>query len=260
MLNLFIMTDKLEYNVSRDESHRIHTLFAAKSLYRLKFALGIPELNCALSIRSKPPQILLEHTLAEIKSSVLPSRIVLLKQIHSCIVHKISNRDDIERFNGIEGDALITDLPDVGLCVSVADCAPIILADKVNKAIALIHAGWRGIDAGIVEHCVEILFNYGAKPREIFAYIGPTIGKKDYEVDSKFLELFPDSTQKINDKFFFDIPAEIKRKLAMSGIENVYIFPYSTKDSMWLHSYRRDGIRAGRNLIVIWKNQSRSCL
>lgn len=81
-------------------------------------------------------------------------------------------------------DALITDRPGVALVVTAADCVPVFLYDPVHRAIAAVHAGWRGTVAGICAESVRAMAaTYGSQPADIHAAIGPSIGPCCYEVD-----------------------------------------------------------------------------
>lgn len=88
-------------------------------------------------------------------------------------------------------DAMVTDVPGVCLMVVVADCVPVLLADPVNRAVGVAHAGWRGTIAGISRRTVEVLHqNYGCHPRDIVAGIGPSIGPCCYRVGAEVFERF----------------------------------------------------------------------
>ena len=94
-------------------------------------------------------------------------------QIHSSIVNKIDENNIGQR---IEGDALITDIPQVPLLILTADCVPVVIIDKVNKAIGVAHAGWRK--------------NYNSNPEDLVCVIGPSIGPCCYEVSKELVEKF----------------------------------------------------------------------
>ena len=86
-------------------------------------------------------------------------------------------------------DALVTNLPQLPLILFFADCVPVIFADPVSGSIGLAHAGWRGTVAGIAASTVTKMQEaFGAKPENILAGIGPSIGQCCYEVDDKVYE------------------------------------------------------------------------
>lgn len=92
-----------------------------------------------------------------------------------------------------DADAVISDRPGLGACVSVADCVPILLADPRSGAVAAVHAGWRGTLAGAAAHAVEALVREcGARPGDLLAAIGPSIGPCCYEVSQDLATRFRD--------------------------------------------------------------------
>jgi YfiH family protein len=117
-------------------------------------------------------------------------RVVLLKQIHSDVVHVIRNRKNDDSA-APTGDALITREPGVLLVVQTADCVPILLADTKNKAIAAIHSGWRGTLARIAEKALgQMRMEFGTDPANVVAALGPAIGRCCYEVGSEVAQQF----------------------------------------------------------------------
>jgi YfiH family protein len=126
-------------------------------------------------------------------------RAVMLKQIHSDLVRRI---DDAHRASGepLKGDALITAARGVLLVVQTADCVPILLADTKNRAVAAIHSGWRGTLRRIAEKTLgRMRMEFGTRPDDVIAAIGPSIGQCCYEVGSdvakEFAAQFPDARQ-----------------------------------------------------------------
>ena len=119
--------------------------------------------------------------------------LVSLRQIHSSLIHRVSARD--VRENGmpavLKGDGLMTDEPGVLLGIQTADCIPVLLADRKNRAVAAFHAGWRGTLARIVENGVgRMRLEFGSKPEDLLASIGPGIGQCCYAVGKELRELF----------------------------------------------------------------------
>ncbi len=90
-----------------------------------------------------------------------------------------------------EGDALITDHPGLWVGVRTADCVPILIADPIRKAIAAIHAGWRGAAGAIAAKVVRgMQERFGSNPRELIAALGPAICASCYEVGPEVARLF----------------------------------------------------------------------
>ncbi len=127
-------------------------------------------------------------------------RVVLLRQIHSDVVHVIRDNKNGESASAPSGDALITSQPGVLLVVQTADCVPILLADTKNKAVAAVHAGWRGTLARIAEKTLgQMRAEFGTDPADVVAALGPGIGRCCYEVGSEvaqqFEAKFPDARE-----------------------------------------------------------------
>jgi len=124
-----------------------------------------------------------------------------LKQIHSALLRPFSDSPK----EPCKGDASATNTPGLLLAIQTADCVPILLVDPQKRAVAAIHAGWRGTLSRITEKAVgRMYYEYGSKPANVLAAIGPSIGPCCYEVAadfvSKFTAQFADATD------YFDEP------------------------------------------------------
>ena len=133
------------------------------------------------------------------------------KQIHSNIVNKV-DKDNIGQI--IDGDAIITNEKNVPLLILTADCVPVVLVDKVNKAVGLVHAGWRGTYGKICSETLQSMKeNYNTNTEDVVAIIGPSIGKCCYEVSYDLVEKFsarlPNADEKIyeirDEKYYLDL-------------------------------------------------------
>ena len=133
------------------------------------------------------------------------------KQIHSNIVNKV-DKDNIGQI--IDGDAIITNEKNVPLLILTADCVPVVLVDKLNKAVGLVHAGWRGTYGKICSETLQSMKeNYNTNTEDVVAIIGPSIGKCCYEVSydlvEKFSALLPNADEKIyeirDEKYYLDL-------------------------------------------------------
>jgi YfiH family protein len=110
-----------------------------------------------------------------------------LKQIHSDVIRVFPP----SAAGTCKGDASSTNRPGLLLAIQTADCVPILLVDPKKRAVAAIHAGWRGTLARITQKAVgRVQFEFGSKPTELLAAIGPSIGPCCYEVAADFVTKF----------------------------------------------------------------------
>ncbi|MFQ3307384.1 MAG: YfiH family protein [Candidatus Midichloriaceae bacterium] len=151
------------------------------------------------------------------------SRLTLLRQTHSTKV--IIANNSIKK---IEGDAVFTNKIDHAIGVITADCVPILLYGANSKAIACIHAGWKGAYTGVIENAIKSFNDCGEY--SIYAAIGPCIKQKNYEIDLNFYNKFieQDDQNKIyfadtskNHHFLFDLTKYCYDKLKKSGVKEI---------------------------------------
>jgi len=118
--------------------------------------------------------------------------LITLRQIHSDLIHRVDRVPE----HPLAGDGLITNTPGLLLALQTADCLPVILVDKKNRAIGVFHAGWRGTVKRIVEKGVgEMRRYFSSDPRNMVATIGPGVQTCCYQVGEevrvKFEAQFP---------------------------------------------------------------------
>ncbi len=162
-----------------------------------------------------------------------------LRQVHSSNVVPVSFAGDAG-----EGDALITDCAGLTLEIRTADCVPILLVDPERRAVAAIHAGWRGT-AGHISKQAIFLFTrrFGTRPATIQAAIGPAIGACCYEVGPEVSEEFG-----LTGRQRLDLVRENVDQFRAAGVmpSKIYITGGCTKCDNRFHSFRRDRELAGR--------------
>lgn len=122
--------------------------------------------------------------------------LVTLRQVHSDVLHVIREPLSVAP----NGDALATQARDLLLGVQTADCIPILLVDPRHRAVAAVHAGWRGTVARIAEKTVgRMAMEFGTRPKDVLAALGPGIGRCCYEVGpdvvKEFAAQFPDAAE-----------------------------------------------------------------
>jgi len=128
--------------------------------------------------------------LAEAVSGDSATPLIALRQFHSnCVVR--ATRADAERARPCRADGQITDEPGMLLAVQTADCIPVLVADRKRRAVGAFHAGWRGTVRRIVEAGVgRMRLEFGSRPEDLVAAIGPGIGACCYAVGEEVLTEF----------------------------------------------------------------------
>jgi YfiH family protein len=121
-----------------------------------------------------------------------PWPLVTLRQIHSDIIHVVRSREPaLLKQTRFAGDGLMTDLPRLALGILTADCYPVLLVDTKKKAVGAFHAGWRGTVKRIVEKGVGMMrLEFGSRPEDIHAAVGPGIQQCSFEVGEEVEEAF----------------------------------------------------------------------
>jgi hypothetical protein len=193
----------------------------------------------------------LEHGFESRHSSGIPTGfgVARLKQIHSAIVIRPTGTEA----DCGEGDALIADQPGRLLVVRTADCVPILLVDPTRKAVAAVHAGWRGVVAGVLPHALSAMRDHcGTNPGDLLAALGPCIRHDAFEVGPEvamqFQDLFPERSN-LNQRTHVDLAEACQRQLAATGVPAAQVFDCgccSFADGLRWHSYRRDRESSGR--------------
>jgi YfiH family protein len=144
-----------------------------------------------------------------------------------------------------DADAIITAIDDLPLCVATADCVPVIIEGE--RTTAAVHAGWRGIVAGVVEATMAAIRDSGDVP--LRAAVGPAIGPCCYEVGDEVLDrLAPFAAETTWGSTSVDLPAAVAARL---GSLPMWQADRCTFDSEELNSYRRDRTKS-RQVAVTW--------
>jgi polyphenol oxidase len=160
-------------------------------------------------------------------------------------------------------DAIVTDQPGVAIGIKTADCAPVLLFDKRRRAIAAVHAGWRGTALGIAGKAVRVMAErFSTRPEDLCAAIGPSIGPCCYEVDEPVfdaLSLQGETHQvlrpgKRQQRWMLDLPLANRIQLEREGvppgqISDAGLCTCCRQDLFFSH--RRDGEKTGRHLNFI---------
>jgi YfiH family protein len=179
-------------------------------------------------------------------------QVLVIEDAHSC--RSLENR----RF-----DAIVTDRPGVAIGIKTADCAPVLLFDRRNRAIAAVHAGWRGTALGIAAKAVGVMKQrYASRPKDLSAVIGPSIGPCCYEVDGPVFEALAGLGDKgrvlrpgkREGRWMFDLPLANRFQLEEEGMDPKRISASGLctccRPDLFF-SHRRDGAKTGRHLNFI---------
>jgi YfiH family protein len=150
-----------------------------------------------------------------------------------------------------EGDAAVTRERGVVLAILTADCLPILLCADDGSEVGAVHAGWRGLSAGVIEACVARM---RAPPQRLLAWLGPAIGARSYEVGGEVRAAFLAHDAGAGDAFVSTRPGHwlcdlytlARRRLAAAGVERIFGGGFDTLTDERFYSYRRDGERSGR--------------
>lgn len=147
-------------------------------------------------------------------------------------------------------DGLITQLKGVLLCATVADCIPVYLAHPQSNTIGLLHAGWRGTAAGILESGVkELLELAGATPADCIIHCGVGICGQCYEVSSQVAEAVWGC---YHEGRLLDLRSALVARASRIGVERITVSPWCTAhDQGRFYSHRTQGPTAGRMVAYV---------
>jgi YfiH family protein len=183
----------------------------------------------------------------------LPGDPPYLRQVHGVEVADLDLPAEGQR----TADAAVTATPGRVSGVLTADCMPLLFSDRAGTRVAAAHAGWRGMAAGVIERTVEAM---GVAPREIAAWMGPTIGPDAFEVGPEvraaFVAADPGAAEAFvpgkPGKFMADLYALARQRLARAGVADIAGGGFCTfHESARFFSYRR-APKSGRMGTFIW--------
>jgi YfiH family protein len=190
-----------------------------------------------------------------LRDSAYPPGITTVKQIHSGLVVEAGGEGAAEA-HAPQADAIVTRKADLLIGVRTADCVPILIADERTRAVASIHAGWRGTAQNIAAAAVrELITRYGSRPADLHAAIGPAIGPCCYEVGpevaGRFVRWSPELERK-TEPASLNLPGINDIQLREAGVGDVWQAGECTFCAPErFFSFRREKERAGRMLSFI---------
>ena len=217
-----------------------HCFFSRKN----GFSKGIyKSLNCGRGSKDNKKNINRNLNFVAKTMSVERSSLILMHQTHSNKVIEIKKNNFRKK---IVADALVTKIKGFAIAVVTADCVPIIIFDLNNRVIGCIHAGWKGAFNQIIENTIKKIKKLNSNT-QIYASVGPCIGKKNYEVDLRFYKKFVSKSRK-NKIYFsnknktkklFDLRKFVTDKLVKLKIKVDHINKDTFDERTNVFSYRR---------------------
>lgn len=201
--------------------------------------------------------------------NIRDNHLILPRQTHGTEIRRVDEAflrlSEAERREKLEGiDAVVTNMPGLCIGVSTADCIPVLLYDTKTCAVAAVHAGWRGTVTRIVEKAVATMTqDFGTRPSDVVAQIGPGISLDSFEVGDEVYESFCTAgfemglISKKYEKWHIDLPECNRLQLLECGVpeQNISlssICTYQQHDTFF--SARRLGIESGRIFTGIMMN------
>lgn len=205
--------------------------------------------NLAMHVEDDPQHVIKNR---QQLNQLTPQNPIWLNQTHSATAIALTHHSKQNQ----TADASYTTHSKLPCVVMTADCLPVLICNKQGSEVAAIHAGWRGLKAGIIENTIKQL---STAPQELMAWLGPAIGADAFELNNEirldFLACNPQNGvafKQVNATWLADIYALARVSLNALKVKNIYGGEYCTfSDENRFFSYRRDGI-TGRMASLIW--------
>lgn len=210
----------------------------------------LASLNLGTHRGDRPENVLENYRILGEAAGFRPEDTVFTRQLHTDIVRRAGRADrgtGLYRPQAEACDGLITDEPDTALVCFGADCATILLYDPVRSAIGAVHSGWRGTAQGIAQKAVEAMTReFGCKPENIRAAIGPSIGQCCFETDGDVPQAMLDALgpeaeafiQRRGEKYHVDNKLLCRLWLQRAGVRRIDVCAECTMcrpDRFWSH-------------------------
>ncbi len=198
-------------------------------------------------------------------AAALGARPVWLRQVHGTAVLRLDGRADASELP--PADAAWTTERGLACTVQVADCLPVLMADRDGRAVAAAHAGWRGLAAGVLEATLSALAEgAGVAPDELLVWLGPCIGARQFEVGADVLQAFGQAPPQADPLRFRPRPlpdgqprwlAHLQQlardRLMAAGVLDISADESCTvEEASRFFSFRRSGV-TGRQAAAIWR-------
>lgn len=206
--------------------------------------------NLGLHVGDRDADVIANRRLLR-EALALPSEPCWINQTHG--VHAVTLEQDSNR----DADAAITREPGKVAVVMTADCLPILVCNRAGSEVAAIHAGWRGLQTGVIEATIAALHS---PAEQLLAWIGPGISQPSFEVGDEVYDAFIDRVANARSCFsanrpghwLCDLAGLAESVLRTMGLTEVARAPFcSHADAALFYSYRREAV-TGRMASLIW--------
>jgi YfiH family protein len=209
---------------------------------------------------------------AELAAAVGATRVAMAKQVHGRAV-VVVRAGEAPHLVAPEADVFVSSNPDVAVAIGVADCVPLLMADRTRGVVAAVHAGWRGTAARAAVAALDALEReFGTTPADVVAAIGPSIGPCCYEVGTDLVDAFaaagharylidrwflapaPQRGSRERPRLRLDVPGANRDQLVLAGVPEEQIYWSGLCTAMHLDvltSYRAEKDASGRLAGVI---------
>ena len=214
-------------------------------------------LNMSTSTGDRISNVRENHRRAFHAVGIAPTAIATVWQVHGTHTIAVNRRP----YNpSTKADALITATPGVALFLTFADCVPILIYDPVQHAAGIAHAGWKGTVRGMAQTIVcEMTRNFGCRPTDLLAAIGPSISPESYPVDMEVAEevrrAFPSQDELLpihNGAAHFDLWTANAHALSQCGLKSIELSGLCTAaHTEQFYSHRAEAGTTGRFGAVI---------
>ena len=225
----------------------------------------LSSMNLGTRRQDEPENVLKNYEILGKSLGFDPRKAVLTRQTHTDIVRVVGQTEwgaGLYAPDLAECDGLITNTPGTALVIFTADCTPLLFHDPVTGAVGAAHAGWRGTAQAIGARVVEAMVNnFGSKPENIRAAIGPNVGfchfETDADVPEAMIAAFGDEVneyiEKKGEKYYLDLKAINALVLRRAGVKHIEISDDCTMcepDRFWSHRVTK-GDRGSQGAIIV---------
>ncbi len=247
--SFYLPADWPDNGIAKPENVRAYTTLRSGGFS----ADGYSEYNLADHV-GDDPQAVVSNRAKLVEDLRLPSEPVWLEQVHS---NKVICVDDLAAGQSVQADASISSKQGVVCVVMTADCLPVFICNNAGTEIAVAHAGWRGLHAGIITNTVKAM---NSSVDELLVSLGPAIGAKVFEVGEDVFNTFVEKNSANKSAFvatkkghyLCDIYQLARIELQSIGVEKIAGGDHCTyREEHRFYSYRRQQ-KTGRMASLIW--------